>query len=381
MRMLHKIAKIIFLSVSVLSSKGNCDLLFVSSTRTYGIAYDLTTFSGTPENLVAYDQYYSQGLEIYFSNTNDATWAEVIIPNGTSYPLLKYTKEQDPSWFQNLTNGTVISNSVLIFSKGASFATQLEMEQFLPANQYVTVRFGGGSLGTRADEILIADSAQFFNSSPQINISTSTLSQLINYDSTQELLCLVASTIPWQLGIQDSRIKSIFNIWPLESNYALTVPRNLLEPGLVYGVNFYAGTGDLIAKNAFAGFTRSASDPQIPMASSGATISKMFYIKTRGPFLKFKQASASNLSNQVTRMNVEIESNPNYDGILEFTESLSGKPVWTSMTNIISFGTNGLGTVTLEKSGDVRNMWDKRLFFRVRNSRQPIETPGFIPAP
>ena len=269
MNKLHKIAKIILLSVSTLSSNGICELLFVSSTRSYGIAYDLTEFSGVPESLVAYDQYYSQGLTIYFSNTNDAAWAEVIVPNGTSYSLLKYTKDQNPSNFQNLTNAAVISNSVLMFSEGASFATQSEMEQFLPASQYVTVRFGGGSLGDREDQFLIADSTAFFNSPPQINISASTLSQLINYDSTQELRCLVTSTIPWQLGIQDSRFKSLFNIWPLESNYTLNVPRNLLEPGLVYGVHFYAGTGDLVAATSFAGLTRSASDPPIPMASSG----------------------------------------------------------------------------------------------------------------
>ena len=80
-------------------------------------------------------------------------------------------------------------------------------------------------------------------------------------------------------------------------------------------------------------------------------------------------------------MDVQIESNPSYVGILEFTENLAGTPVWTSLTNTVSFGTNGIGNITLEKSGDLRSQWDKSLFFRVRNIRQPIETSGFITTP
>ena len=381
MNKLRKTIRFILLSVSTLSSNGICDLLKVSSTRSYDIAYDLTEFSGDPENLAAYDQYYSQGIEIYFSNTNDATWAEVIIPNGTSFPLLKSTKEQGQGSFQNLTNAVIISNSVLIFSEGASFASRLEMDQFLPANRYITVRFGGGSLGNREDQLLIADSSQFFNSPPQLNVSTSTLNQLIKYDAAQELKCSVTSTSPWQLGIIDSKYKSLFGIWPLESNYNLTVRRHLLEPGLVYCVSFYSGTGDLTASDSFAGLTRSPSDPQIPMVSGGAVFCKRYYVKTLGPNLRLKQVSGLNLSNQKTRMDVQIESNPSYVGILEFTENLAGTPVWTSLTNTVSFGTNGIGNITLEKSGDLRSQWDKSLFFRVRNSRQPIETSGFITTP
>jgi len=381
MNKLRKIIRFILMSVSPLSSNGICDLLKVSSTRSYDIAYDLTEFSGDPENLAAHDQYYSQGIEIYFSNTNDATWAEVIIPNGTSFPLSKYTKEQDQSSFQNLTNAVTVSNSVLIFSEGASFASRLEMDQFLPANQYITVRFGGGSLGDREDQLLIADSSQFFNSLPQLDVSTSTLSQLINYDSARELQPSVSSTWPWQVGIQDSKYKSVFHSSPLDSNLNLILPRYLLEPGLVYNVYFYVGTGDLIAGNSFAGFTRSPSDPQIPMVSGGVVFAKTYYIKTLAPNLRLKQVSGLNLSNQKTRMDVQIESNPGYVGILEFTESLAGTPVWTSLTNTVSFGTNGIGNITLEKSGDLRSQWDKSLFFRVRNSRQPIETSGFINTP
>jgi len=381
MNKLRKIIRFILMSVSPLSSNGICDLLQVSSTRSYDIAYDLTEFSGDPENLAAHDQYYSQGIEIYFSNTNDATWAEVIIPNGTSFPLSKYTKEQDQSSFQNLTNAVTVSNSVLIFSEGASFASRLEMDQFLPANQYITVRFGGGSLGDREDQLLIADSSQFFNSLPQLDVSTSTLSQLINYDSARELQPSVSSTWPWQVGIQDSKYKSVFHSSPLDSNLNLILPRYLLEPGLVYNVYFYVGTGDLIAGNSFAGFTRSPSDPQIPMVSGGVVFAKTYYIKTLAPNLRLKQVSGLNLSNQKTRMDVQIESNPGYVGILEFTESLAGTPVWTSLTNTVSFGTNGIGNITLEKSGDLRSQWDKSLFFRVRNSRQPIETSGFITTP
>jgi hypothetical protein len=381
MNKLRKIIKVILLSVSPLSSNGICDLLQVSSTRSYDIAYDLTEFSGDPENLAAHDQYYSQGIEIYFSNTNDATWAEVIIPNGTSFPLSKYTKEQDQSSFQNLTNAVTISNSALIFSQGASFASRLEMDQFLPANRYVTVRFGGGDLGDREDQLLIADSSQFFNSLPELDVSTSTLSQLINYDSARELQPSVSSTWPWQVGIQDSKYKSVFHSSPLDSNLNLILPRYLLEPGLVYNVYFYVGTGDLIAGNSFAGFTRSPSDPQIPMVSGGVVFAKTYYIKTLAPNLRLKQVSGLNLSNQKTRMDVQIESNPGYVGILEFTESLAGTPVWTSLTNTVSFGTNGIGNIKLEKSGDLRSQWDKSLFFRVRNSRQPIETSGFITTP
>jgi len=381
MNKLRKIIRFILMSVSPLSSNGICDLLQVSSTRSYDIAYDLTEFSGDPENLAAHDQYYSQGIEIYFSNTNDATWAEVIIPNGTSFPLSKYTKEQDQSSFQNLTNAVTISNSALIFSQGASFASRLEMDQFLPANRYVTVRFGGGDLGDREDQLLIADSSQFFNSLPELDVSTSTLSQLINYDSARELQPSVSSTWPWQVGIQDSKYKSVFHSSPLDSNLNLILPRYLLEPGLVYNVYFYVGTGDLIAGNSFAGFTRSPSDPQIPMVSGGVVFAKTYYIKTLAPNLRLKQVSGLNLSNQKTRMDVQIESNPGYVGILEFTESLAGTPVWTSLTNTVSFGTNGIGNITLEKSGDLRSQWDKSLFFRVRNSRQPIETSGFITTP
>jgi len=381
MNKLRKTIRFILLSVSTLSSNGICDLLKVSSTRSYDIAYDLTEFSGDPENLAAYDQYYSQGIEIYFSNTNDATWAEVIIPNGTSFPLLKSTKEQDQGSFQNLTNAVTISNSVLIFSQGASFASRLELDQFLPANRYITVRFGGGSLGNREDQLLIADSSQFFNSLPQLDVSISTLSQLIKYDSARESQLLVSSTSPCLVGIQDSKYKSVFHSSPSDSNSNLILPRYLLEPGLVYNVYFYVGTGDLIAGNSFAGFTRSPSDPQIPMVSGGVVFAKSYYIKTLAPNLRLKQVSGLNLSNQKTRMDVQIESNPGYVGILEFTESLAGTPVWTSLTNIVSFETNGIGNITLEKSGDLRSQWDKSLFFRVRNSRQPIETSGFITTP
>jgi len=381
MNNLRKIIKFILMSVSPLSSNGICDLLKVSSTRSYDIAYDLTEFWGDPENLAAHDQYYSQGIEIYFSNTNDATWAEVIIPNGTSFPLSKYTKEQDQSSFQNLTNAVTISNSVLMFWQGASFASRLEMDQFLPANRYVTVRFGGGDLGDREDQLLIADSSQFFNSLPELDVSTSTLSQLINYDSARELQPSVSSTWPWQVGIQDSKYKSVFHSSPLDSNSNLILPRYLLEPGLVYNVYFYVGTGDLIAGNSFGGFTRSPSDPQNPMVSGWVVFAKTYYIKTLAPNLRLKQVSGLNLSNQKTRMDVQIESNPGYVGILEFTESLAGTPVWTSLTNTVSFGTNGIGNITLEKSGDLRSQWDKSLFFRVRNSRQPIETSGFITTP
>jgi hypothetical protein len=381
MNKLRKIIRFILMSVSPLSSNGICDLLQVSSTRSYDIAYDLTEFSGDPENLAAHDQYYSQGIEIYFSNTNDATWAEVIIPNGTSFPLSKYTKEQDQSSFQNLTNAVTISNSALIFSQGASFASRLEMDQFLPANRYVTVRFGGGDLGDREDQLLIADSSQFFNSLPELDVSTSTLSQLINYDSARELQPSVSSTWPWQVGIQDSKYKSVFHSSPLELNSNLIVPRYLLEPGLVYNFYFYVQTSNLIASNSFDGLTRSPSDPQIPMVSGGVVFVKNYYIKTLAPNLRLKQVSGLNLSNQKTRMDVQIESNPGYLGILEFTESLAGTPVWTSLTNTVSFGTNGTGNITLEKSGDLRSQWDKSLFFRVRNSRQPIETSGFITTP
>ena len=385
MNKLRKIIKVIILSVSPLSSNGICDLLKVSSTRSYDIAYDLTEFLGDPENLAAHDQYYSQGIEIYFSNTNDATWAEVIIPNGTSFPLSKSTKEpgQGSFQFQNLTNAVIISNSVLIFSEGASFASRLEMDQFLPANQYITVRFGGGSLGDREDQLLIEDSSQFFNSLPQLDVSPNTLSQLIKYDSARELQPSVSSTWPWQVGIVDSKYKYIAGFYssPSESNSNLIVPRYLLEPGLVYNFYFYVQTSNLIASNSFDGLTRSPSDPQIPMVSGGVVFVKNYYIKTLGPNLRLKQVSGLNLSNQKTRMDVQIESNPGYVGILEFTESLAGTPVWTSLTNTVSFGTNGIGNITLEKSGDLRSQWDKSLFFRLRNSRQPIETSGFIPTP
>ncbi len=187
----------------------------------------------------------------------------------------------------------------------------------------------------------------------------------------------MTSTSPWQVGIQDSKYKYL---WPLGSNYNLTAPQHLLEPGLVYRVYFYS-TIVLDESDSFDGLTRSSSDPQIPMVQITAGTFKDYYIKTLGPTLRLRQTSGLGLFNQATKMNVEIESNPGYVGILEFTESLSGTPVWTSVSSPVSFGTTGIENITLEKSGDLRSQWDKSLFFRVRNSRQPIETSGFIPTP
>lgn len=363
------------------ASVGQCDLLFVSSTRWFETSYDLTQSSATPVNLGTAVQYYSQGLELYFSRTNDASWAEVVLPGGSSYPLKRYLKNQDQVMFQNLTNGLVISNATLIFSEGASFQTREEMNQYLPAGDYVSVRFGGGDLGFRQDQFLIVDDSSFFNNPPQITASESTLNQLIEFDTKNDLSCSVVSTAPWQILIQDSAYKSVFNIWPLPVNTNAVIAPNLLQPGLVYFVSFYTGTGDMVSSNSFAGFTRASTDPQIPMASGGIGISKNYYIRTRSPSLRLKQRSMMTFSNQTTRMNVEVESNPGYTGILEFTDSLSGAQVWTAVTNAISFGTNGTGSLTLEKTGDSRGQWDQRLFFRIRNQRPSLETTNFIPSP
>jgi len=363
------------------ASVGHCDFLFISSSRHFETSYDLTQPSASPANLGTAVQYYSQGLQLYFSNTNDASWAEVVLPDGSSYPLQRYLKDQDKVMFQNLTNALVISNATLIFSEGASFATRAEMNQYLPAGQYISVRFGGGILGDHQDQFPIVDDSQFFNNPPQITASESTLNQLIGFDSKKELSCSVVSTEPWQMGIQDSANKSIFNIWPLPVNTNAVIQANLLQPGLVYFVSFYAGTGDMIGSNSFAGFTRAPTDSHIPMASGGIHISKNYYIKTRSPSLRLKHRSMIIYSNQTTRMNVEVESNPGYAGILEFTESLSGASLWTAVTNAVSFDTNGTGSLSLEKTGDFRGQWHQRLFFRVRNQRPPLETTNFIPTP
>ncbi len=320
-------------------------------------------------------------MELYFSSPNDASWAEVVLPDGSSYPLNRYLKNQNQLMFQNLTNALIISNATLIFSEGASFQTREEMNQYLPAGQYLSVRFGGGDLGSCQDQLLIVDDSQFFNNPPQITASESTLKQLIGFDTKNELSCSVVSTAPWQMVVQDSVYKSIFSTGPLPVNTNAVMAPNLLQPGLVYSVSFYTGTGDIVSSNSFAGFTRASTDPQIPMASGGIGISKNYYIRTRSPLLRLKQRSMINFSNQTSRMNVEFESNPGYTGLLEFTESLSGAPVWTGVTNAVSFGTNGTGSLTLEKPGDFRGQWDQRLFFRVRNQRPPLETTNFIPTP
>jgi len=381
---INKLRQLLLVILCAYPSFGICELLHVSSLRYFSLAYDLSEYSGDSENLVATSQRYSQSLWIYFSNRNDADWAELIIPNETSYPtiypLSKYTKDQNENIFPS-DNSVITSGAVLLFTGSEAFDSRAALDRYLPFNKYVTVRFGGGDLGEYEDQLLIADTSQFFNSPPQMNVSTSTLNQLIKYDVAQELKCSVTSTSPWQLGIYDSKYKYLFNIWPLESNYNLTVPRHLLEPGLVYCVSFYNGTGDLTASDSFAGLTRSSYNQILPMVSSYAGTMKDYYIKTLGPNLRLRHPYGLSLFNQVTKMNVEIESNPGYDGILEFTESLSGTPVWTSVSSPVSFGTTGIENITLEKSGDLRSQWDKSLFFRVRNSRQPIETSGFIPTP
>jgi len=360
-------------------SSGLGELLHINVARWATSEFDLTEAGGNPANGYL-GIHYGQSIVLFFSNTNDAARAEIITPDGVSYPLSKYTKDQNEIMFQDA--GIITKDAVLQFREGISFESRAVLDQYFPFNRYVTVRFSGGNLGEREDQLLIADSSQFFNSPPQLNVSTSTLNQLIKYDTAQELHCSVTSTLPWQVGIQDSKYKTLFGIWPLESNYNLTVPRYILEPSLVYRISFYNLTEDLTASDSFAGLTRSSYDRQIlPMVSSYASTSKNYYIKTLGPNLRLRQTSALSLFNQVTRMNVEIESNPSYVGILEFTESLGGTPVWTSLTNTVSFGTNGIGNITLEKSGDLRSQWDKSLFFRLRNSRQPIETSGFIPTP
>lgn len=363
------------------ASVGQCDLLFVSSTRSFETSHDLTQPSASPANLGTAVQYYSHGLELYFSSTNDASWAEVVLPDGSSYPLKRYLKDQNQAMFQNLTNALVISNATLTFSEGASFQTREEMNQYLPAGQYVLIRFGGGDLGSCQDQLLIVDDSQFFNNPPQITASESTLNQLIGFDTKNELSASVVSTAPWQMVVQDSVYKSIFSTEPLAVNTNAVMAPNLLQPGLVYSVSFYTGTGDMVSSNSFAGFTRTSTDPQIPMVSGGIGIFMNYYIKTRSPSLRLKQRSMMTFSSQTTRMNVEVESNPGYTGILEFTDSLSGAPVWTAVTNAISFGPNGTGSLTLEKTGDFRGQWDQRLFFRIRNQRPSLETTNFIPIP
>jgi hypothetical protein len=382
----HPLLKLKILSLILVltwfpASVGQCDLLFVSSSRWFETSHDLTQPSASPANLGPAVQYYSQGMELYFSSPNDASWAEVVLPDGSSYPLNRYLKNQNQLMFQNLTNALIISNATLIFSEGASFQTREEMNQYLPAGQYLSVRFGGGDLGSCQDQLLIVDDSQFFNNPPQITASESTLKQLIGFDTKNELSCSVVSTAPWQMVVQDSVYKSIFSTGPLPVNTNAVMAPNLLQPGLVYSVSFYTGTGDIVSSNSFAGFTRASTDPQIPMASGGIGISKNYYIRTRSPLLRLKQRSMINFSNQTSRMNVEFESNPGYTGLLEFTESLSGAPVWTGVTNAVSFGTNGTGSLTLEKPGDFRGQWDQRLFFRVRNQRPPLETTNFIPTP
>jgi hypothetical protein len=375
---IYGLALVIILGIGTPSAFG--ELLHVEASRWVSSEFDLTKAGGNPTNGYLGIRY-NQSIILWFSGTNDASWGEIILPNNPPYPLEKTTlgATNDYGFFFNSTNALVKSNAVLVFSLGGSFNSWQDLNEMVPANQTYTVRFGGGVLGTQEGVFFLQDDLDYLSNPPWVTASDSSLAALAQADSSAEMNLGTNETGEWQITLQDSRYHVIDAPFLSGAN-ALLLPANTFQPGLTYLAMFYR-QGPRTESWSFGNYTRLPSPTTIPLVAVYLGVQEMVWFQTRAPRFRLRGMSTAVWNGETTRLNVEVESNANYTGLLEFTENLGGGTAWTAVTNPVSFGTNGTSSLTLEKTGDFRGQWDRRLFFRVRNQRPPVESPDFMPVP
>jgi hypothetical protein len=329
------------------------ELLYVNANRWIRTQTDLTalTLVGTNEGFVTQQVLYGQNLWLVFSDLQDATWAEVVLPDGSTNDLIP----ADPStWHRNLPEAAAA------FHVGAEIGSAAELNSFAPSGMSYLVRFGGGTIGTREDQIFIPSDTGFFANPPQAQFSSQSMERLSAYDAAVP----VPLHAPGDLSIQTTNWSLLF--W---ESMPYTVPADTLQPGVVY----LAGStvhGTSSKGTNFAGLARTGTNSQIFLSTLSAVHD--VYFRTRPPHLRltFKEQPAFNAANQTTSMQVQLASNPNYDAYVEFAEGLQGFPVWMQASAL--FGTNGTASVFLQKGGDYRTNWSKQMFFRVRNKLTPV---------
>jgi hypothetical protein len=361
-------------------SSGFGELLQINAVRWVSSEFDLTKAGGNPA--IGYlGIRYNQSIILWFSGANDASWAEIALPNNFPYPLEKTTlgAANDHGFFFNNPDDSFLNNAVLVFSLGGGFSSWQELNEMVPANHTYTIRFGDGDLGTQEGTIFLQDDSAYFSSPNWATASDSSLETLARGDSSADMKLGIKESGEWQITIQDSGYRRIVLSPPFHTN-ELVLPANTFQPGLTYSAMFYR-SGPVRESWSFGNYTRQSSINSIPLVHSSLGVDEIIWFQTLAPRLKYKTRDSATWTGQATRLNVELESNPGYSGLLEFTESLNSAPVWTSVTSPISFDANGIGNLTLEKTGDFREQWDQRLFFRVRNSRPPVEAPDFMPIP
>lgn len=338
------------------------ELLYVNANRWIQTQTDLTasTLVGTNGGLVTQQVLFGQNLWLVFSDLQDATWAEVVLPDGSTNDLIP----TDPSiWHQNLPEAAAA------FHAGADVGSAAELNSFAPSGGSYLVRFGGGTLGTREDQIFIPSDTSFFANPPQAQFSSQSMERLSAYDAAVP----VSLHAPGDLSIQTTNWSLL--VWAM---MPYTVPADTLEPGVVYLASSTLHGPSSVGTN-FAGLTRTGTNSQILLST--LNVEHQVYFRTRPPHLRltFRGQPAFNPANQTTSMLVQLASNPNYDAYVEFAENLQGFPVW--MQTSAAFGTNGTASVILQKGGDVQTNWNKQMFFRVRNQLTPVQAQPNPPQP
>lgn len=328
------------------------ELLYVSATRW------IETLSGIefvqagigPESV-----WYGQSLWVFFSKIDDAAWAEVVMPNGTTNQLTPMSS----SLYR-------FKGAEAAFSQGGSTTSRSELNSTAPSGATYLVRFGGGTLGERSGTFFIPDDAAFFANHPYSQFSNEVMTKLSNYDAS----------LPVSLDVQGefSLMYEDADTWTelFAGTNQATVPADTLQPG----VNYYADKnvfGTVITSNTFGGMSRSNTND--PIFGFTQTSRHRYFFQTRPPHLRltFKGSPSFDSFTHKTSMLVQLASNPQYAADLEFAENLSGLNNWTPIS--ASFGTNGVTSLVLQKAGDFRTNWTKQLFFRVKNKLSPVPTP------
>jgi len=303
--------------------------------------------------------WYGQSLWLFFSKIDDATWAEVVMPDGSTNQLAPMS----PSLYR-------YPGAETAFSLGGSTTSLSELNSIAPSGVNYLVRFGGGTLGERSGTFSIPDDTAFFSNPPSNQFSNEVMAKLSNYDAS--LLVSLDVQGEFSLVYEDADTwTELYN----GTNQA-TVPANTLQPGVVYCADKNV-FGTVITSNTFGGMSRSNTND--PIFGFFQTSWHRYYFQTRPPHLRltFKGSPSFDSFTQKTSMLVQLASNPQYDADLEFAENLQGLNNWAPLS--ASFGTNGVTSLILQKAGDVRTNWTKQLFFRVKNKLSPVPTPGPTP--
>ena len=303
--------------------------------------------------------WYGQSLWLFFSEIDDATWAEVVMPDGSTNQLAP----MEPSLYR-------FPGAEAAFSVGGSTNSLADLNSIAPSGATYLVRFGGGTLGVRSGSFFISDDTAFFANPPFNQFSDEVMTKLSNYDAAS----------PVNLDVQGdfSLVYEDAETWAelFAGTNQATVPADTLQPGVVYCADKNV-FGTVITNNTFGGMSRSNTND--PIFGFYQTSWHRYYFQTRPPHLRLtlKSQPAFDSFTQKTSIQVQLASNPRYDAVVEFAETLQGANNWTAAS--ASFGTNGLTTLILQKSGDVRTNWTKQLFFRVKNKLSPVPAPGPTP--